>query len=104
MTLEVDASDVARGLYRVTQTIPVAPGTRRLTLLYPQWLPGNHAPRGPIAELVGSGFLRRRASAVAGSAIRSKSHAFHLDLPPAASGPVGALRPHIAAADRAKGA
>jgi predicted metalloprotease with PDZ domain len=56
MTIEVDASDIVRGLYRVTQTIPVAPGTRRLTLLYPQWLPGNHAPRGPIAGLVGIEF------------------------------------------------
>lgn len=53
MTLEIDASDIQRGTYRVTQTIPLAPGTERLTLLFPEWLPGHHAPRGPIAELVG---------------------------------------------------
>jgi Peptidase M61 N-terminal domain len=52
MRLDIDASDIVRGAYRVTQTIPVAPGTRRLTLLLPQWLPGNHAPRGTLAELV----------------------------------------------------
>jgi predicted metalloprotease with PDZ domain len=56
MVLEVDASDVRRGVYRVEQTIPLAPGTRRLTLLYPQWLPGNHAPRGSIAGLAGITF------------------------------------------------
>lgn len=56
MRLEIDATDVARGLYRVRQTIPLAPGTRHLILLYPQWLPGTHAPRGPIAELVGLSF------------------------------------------------
>ncbi len=50
--LDIDASDTARGLYRVTQTIPVTPGTRTLTMLYPQWLPGTHGPRGPLAELV----------------------------------------------------
>lgn len=52
ITLDIDASDTVRGVYRVTETIPVAAGTRTLTLLYPQWLPGNHGPRGPLAELV----------------------------------------------------
>ncbi|MBD3761089.1 peptidase M61 [Rhizorhabdus sp.] len=48
--LNVDATDVARSVFRVTETIPVAnPG--RLYLLYPQWLPGNHAPRGPIDDI-----------------------------------------------------
>jgi predicted metalloprotease with PDZ domain len=52
MALKVDATDVARGIFHVRQTIPVAnPG--KLTLLYPQWLPGKHAPRGAIAELAG---------------------------------------------------
>ncbi|MEY4056352.1 MAG: hypothetical protein RL519_1687, partial [Pseudomonadota bacterium] len=44
MTLDIDATDTLRGVYRVTQTVPVAPGTQRLTLLFPQWLPGNHGP------------------------------------------------------------
>ncbi|MFC0588699.1 M61 family metallopeptidase [Novosphingobium aquiterrae] len=50
--LDIDASDTVRGAYRVTETIPVAAGTRTLTLLLPQWLPGNHGPRGTMAELV----------------------------------------------------
>lgn len=50
--IDVDATDTQRGIYRVVETIPVAaPG--RLTLLYPQWLPGNHAPRGPINSIAG---------------------------------------------------
>lgn len=48
MTLEIDASDTRRALYRVVQTIPVPAGMTTLSLLYPEWLPGNHAPRGPI--------------------------------------------------------
>ena len=56
MQLDIDASDTVRGVYRVTQTIPVAPGTTKLTLLLPEWLPGNHAPRGPMAELVDLSF------------------------------------------------
>ena len=49
--LKIDASDVTTGAYRVTETIPVAPGTSKLTLLLPEWLPGNHSPDGLIADL-----------------------------------------------------
>lgn len=49
MTLSIDASDTRRALYRVTQTIPVPAGMTTLSLLYPEWLPGNHAARGPIS-------------------------------------------------------
>ncbi|MDB5686980.1 MAG: peptidase, partial [Rhizorhabdus sp.] len=50
--LTVDATDTARGIFRVKEVIPVAaPG--EMILLYPQWLPGNHAPRGPIDDVAG---------------------------------------------------
>ncbi|MFN4092328.1 MAG: M61 family metallopeptidase [Brevundimonas sp.] len=47
----VDATDLAHRVVRVTQTIPVKAGP--LTLLYPKFLPGNHAPTGPIQLLSG---------------------------------------------------
>lgn len=53
--LEVDATDVMRGIFHVRETIPVA-GPGQIVLLYPQWLPGNHAPRGPIEDVVGYTF------------------------------------------------
>ncbi|MEP7244131.1 MAG: hypothetical protein ABI885_10640, partial [Gammaproteobacteria bacterium] len=50
ITLAVDATDVMRGVFTVHETIPVvSPGP--LVLLYPQWLPGNHSPTGPIEKL-----------------------------------------------------
>ena len=52
MLLKVDATDYMRGIFRVRQTIPVAK-SGKFTLLYPQWLPGKHAPRGAIAEIAG---------------------------------------------------
>jgi predicted metalloprotease with PDZ domain len=52
LAIDVDASDTRRGIFRVRQTIPVA-GAGPLTLLYPEWLPGDHAPRGPIASIAG---------------------------------------------------
>jgi predicted metalloprotease with PDZ domain len=51
ITLRVDASDVTRRLFRVHETIPVKPG--ELVLQYAKWLPGNHAPHGPIDQLAG---------------------------------------------------
>lgn len=50
--LRVDATDVARGIFNVHETVPLA-GPGPVTLLYPEWLPGNHAPRGPIDKLAG---------------------------------------------------
>lgn len=49
--LEVDASDIQRRIQRVHQRIPVSAGA--LTLWYPQWIPGNHAPTGPINQMAG---------------------------------------------------
>jgi len=80
MTLDIDASDVSRGVYRATQTIPLAPGTRRITLLLPEWLPGHHAPKGPIAELADLNFT------VGGKPVSWRRdlfdvYAFHIELP-----------------------
>ena len=52
ITLDVDASDVARGIFRVRERLPVAQAGA-MTLLYPEWLPGKHAPRGAINLLSG---------------------------------------------------
>lgn len=49
--LRVDLTDVERRIFRVEETLPVAPGD--LTLLYPLWLPGKHAPRGHVEMLAG---------------------------------------------------
>ena len=51
-TLKVDATDAPRRLFHVEIKIPAKPGP--LTLLYPKWLPGEHAPVGPITNLVAS--------------------------------------------------
>jgi predicted metalloprotease with PDZ domain len=51
LKLSVDASDLLRRVVRVHETLSVA-GTDTV-LLYPQWLPGTHAPEGPIDKLAG---------------------------------------------------
>ncbi len=49
--IDVDLTDLQQRVIRTVQRIPVGPGP--LTLLYPRWLPGNHAPTGPIEALAG---------------------------------------------------
>src|SRR5690242_1091165 len=51
LKLAVDATDLDHRVFRVRETIPVAAGP--LTLFYPQWLPGNHGPRGAVDKLAG---------------------------------------------------
>ena len=51
LKLSVDATDLDHRIFRVHEAIPVKGGP--LTLLYPAWLPGNHAPRGPIDKIAG---------------------------------------------------
>ena len=56
ISVSVDATDVTRGIFSVTETIPVT-GGEPLTLLYPKWLPGHHSDDGPIRELAGIRFF-----------------------------------------------
>jgi len=50
--LTVDATDVARGIFRIRERVPVT-GTGDLVLLYPKWVPGGHSPRGDIKNVTG---------------------------------------------------
>ncbi len=50
ITVEVDATDTVRKIIHSHETIPVKAGP--LTLYYPKWIPGEHAPTGPINSLV----------------------------------------------------
>lgn len=49
--LFVDATDVHRRIINVRETIPVV--GPELILLYPEWIPGNHSPTGPISKMAG---------------------------------------------------
>lgn len=49
--IRVDATDAARRLFHVKMTMPAKPGS--MTLLYPEWIPGEHSPTGPIINMVG---------------------------------------------------
>ncbi len=52
IALAVDATDVTRGIFQVSETIPVS-AAGPLTLLYPKWLPARHADYGSATSLAG---------------------------------------------------
>ena len=81
-TLELDAREAPRKIFHARLTIPAAPGP--LTLAYPKWIPGEHGPTGPIADLAGIKFVAagktlpwRRDSA--------DMYLFHLEVHPGAA-------------------
>ena len=82
MTLRVDATEAPRKIYHVELNIPAAPGP--VTLFYPKWIPGDHAPSGPVNDLAGLSI-----SAAGRSLIWKRDSvelfAFHIDVPQGAS-------------------
>jgi predicted metalloprotease with PDZ domain len=54
ISLVVDATKTQQKLLHARMVIPVKPGL--LTLYYPKWIPGEHGPDGPIANLTGLKF------------------------------------------------
>src|SRR5689334_12631098 len=49
--LSADLREAPRRIFHARLEMPVKPGP--MTLLYPKWIPGEHAPDGPIADVVG---------------------------------------------------
>jgi predicted metalloprotease with PDZ domain len=54
VTLFVDATSAPRKIFHAKMKIPASAGD--LTLYYPKWIPGEHAPDGPIVDLAGLKF------------------------------------------------
>jgi predicted metalloprotease with PDZ domain len=80
--LSVDLTDAPRNLFHARLTIPAKAGP--LTLVYPEWIPGNHRPSGPINNVVG---LHMQAGGRELDWHRDPvdSYAFHVDVPDGAT-------------------
>jgi predicted metalloprotease with PDZ domain len=79
IVLNVDVRDTARGIFNVTETIPV-PQAGPMVLLYPEWLPGNHGPTGPIDKLAGLK-ITAGGKPLAWQRDPVDVYAFHVDVP-----------------------
>jgi predicted metalloprotease with PDZ domain len=51
LTVRVDAREIARKHVHTDLTLAVQPGA--LTLVFPQWIPGEHGPTGPLDSIIG---------------------------------------------------
>ena len=54
VTLTLDATSAPRKIFHASLKIPATGGD--LTLYYPKWIPGEHAPDGPVIDLAGLKF------------------------------------------------
>jgi len=82
VTIAVDATSAPRKIFHASLTIPAAPGD--LTLYYPKWIPGEHAPDGPVIDLAGLKF------SAAGKTLKWRrdlldGFTLHVDVPPGAT-------------------
>src|SRR5690348_5461264 len=76
--LRVDATDAPRRLFHVQMNMPAKPGP--MTLLYPEWIPGEHGPTGPIANLVGLK-IQGGGKTIPWKRDSVNMYAFHVDVP-----------------------
>jgi predicted metalloprotease with PDZ domain len=76
--LRVDATDAPRRLFHVQMSMPARTGA--MTLLYPEWIPGEHAPTGLIANLV-SLRVQGGGKPIPWKRDSVNMYAFHVDVP-----------------------
>jgi predicted metalloprotease with PDZ domain len=77
--VEVDETRAPQRILHTHLTIPVQPGP--LALYYPQWIPGEHMPDGPINNVAGLKFMAGR-KAIPWRRDLLDMFEFHLDIPP----------------------
>jgi predicted metalloprotease with PDZ domain len=75
----VDLTDAPRNIFHSTVTLPATPG--EVTYVYPKWIPGNHRPSGPIANLTGLHF-RAAGQELAWHRDPIEMYSFHVTVPP----------------------
>ncbi len=81
MRIRIDLTDAPRRLLHITEQIPVRPGPN--TFSYPQWIPSQELPGGPIDNLTGLAF---HAASAGGETIPwrrdlSDPYKFHVVVP-----------------------
>src|ERR1700752_2836053 len=76
--LHVDLTDAPRHILHAHEQIPVTAGP--LELEYPQWIPGDHRPTGPIDNLAGL-FVRANGKELSWRRDSVDLYGIHVDVP-----------------------
>ena len=78
ITLHVDLTDAPKKILHATEVVPVSAGAN--TLVYPKWIPGEHAPSGPIDDMAGL-LITGNAQPIKWERDPVDMFAFHFDVP-----------------------
>src|ERR1700761_3122148 len=78
LTVDVDLTDAGKRIFRSHETIPVKPGAT--TLFYPKWIPGEHAPSGPVQNASGL-IIRANGKQLPWRRDLRDMYAIHVDVP-----------------------
>lgn len=78
--ITVDATHAPEKILHAQLQIPVTPSQGRVTVVYPKWIPGEHAPTGPIGDLTGLQFFAN-GQRLTWSHDLVEMFAFHVNVP-----------------------
>jgi len=80
--VRVDATEAPQRIFHVQMTIPAAAGPA--TLMYPEWIPGDHSPDGPVVQMVGL-FFAAGGATIPWRRDDIDMFAYHVDVPAGAA-------------------
>jgi len=78
LTVKLDATQVERKRIHTDLTLSVAPGP--LTLVFPKWIPGEHAPTGPLNSMIGL-YIEANGDAISWRRDPHDNYAIELNVP-----------------------
>jgi len=79
VSVEVDAREIGRSLLHAKITLPAVPGEQ--IFWYPKWIPGVHAPGGPIQNVAGLRFSTAKGEVVTWKRDDDELSRFHVNVP-----------------------
>src|SRR4051794_13039368 len=79
LSLEVDAREISRSLLHARLEIPARAGD--FVVWYPKWIPGVHAPGGPVQNLAGLRFETAKGEPIVWRRDDEEMNRFHLAVP-----------------------
>lgn len=79
ISVQVDAREISRSLLHARVELPATPG--EMILWYPKWIPGVHAPGGPVQNLGGLRFKSAKGETLTWRRDEDELARFHVTVP-----------------------
>jgi predicted metalloprotease with PDZ domain len=79
LAIDVDATEISRSLLHARIEMPATPG--EFVVWYPKWIPGVHAPAGPVQNMAGLRFESAKGDALVWRRDDEEMHRFIVTVP-----------------------